>query len=74
MIGQSRPEMKQGKPVNFAYQDSLYMLYDRDFKCVYVGVAVTDPIQKLNPQYTAGSNEEPFNVRNLILPQGGEKR
>ena len=30
-------EVKQGKAVNFADQAGIYALYDKDFKCVYVG-------------------------------------
>jgi hypothetical protein len=32
-------ESKQGKAINFADQAAIYALYDKDFKCVYVGQA-----------------------------------
>lgn len=33
------PPDKEGKPVNFADQAGIYVLYDKNFKCVYVGQA-----------------------------------
>ncbi len=32
-------ESHAGKPVNFADQAAIYALYDKDFKCIYVGQA-----------------------------------
>ena len=40
-------EFKQGKAVNFAYQAGIYALYDKDFKCVYVGQAGRGEIKGL---------------------------
>lgn len=31
------PEVKQGTAINFANQAGIYALYDKDFRCVYVG-------------------------------------
>jgi len=30
-------ESSPGKPVNFADQAAIYALYDKEFKCIYVG-------------------------------------
>jgi hypothetical protein len=41
------PEAKQGKGVNFAAQTGIYALYDKIFRCVYVGQAGRGEIKGL---------------------------
>ena len=58
---------KEKKKVNFAYQAGIYVLYNRNFECIYVGQAgkgktnLSDQIEE--------EHEKQKNIENLIAMQ-----